>query len=93
MGKQKEEAEETQAVDSDYSGRPLDAVNRIASLGGITIEELRADAARGMRREDRLIMVDADGNQWDALTGEKLPPRKPSPTAARPRRPGASQRS
>ena len=84
MGKQKEEAEETQAVDSDYSGRPL---------GGITIEELRADAARGMPRGDREVMVDADGNQWDALTGEKLPPRKPSPTAARPRRPGLSQRS
>ncbi len=69
MGKQKEEAEETQAVDSDYSGRPL---------GGITIEELRADAARGMRHEDTLVRVDADGNAWDAYTGEKLlPPRKP----------------
>ena len=38
MGKQKEEAEEPRAVDSDYSGRPID---------GITIEELRADHARG----------------------------------------------
>ena len=85
MGKQKEEADETQAVDSDYSGRPL---------GGITIEELRASFARGegMPREDRLVTVDADGNQWDAVTGEKLPPRKPSPTAARPRRPWSSQR-
>ena len=46
-----------------------------------------------MPRGDREVMVDADGNQWDALTGEKLPPRKPSPTAARPRRPGSSQRS
>ena len=71
MGKQKEDAEEPQAVDSDYSGRPLE---------GITPEELRADIARGGwgRREDDLVMVDADGNEWDAFTGEKLPPRKPS---------------
>ena len=70
MGKQKEEAEETQAVDSDYSGRPLE---------DLTPEGVRESLASGrVRREDRLVMVDADGNQWDAHTGEKLPPRKPS---------------
>ena len=86
MGKQKEEADETQAVvDSDYSGRPL---------GELTPEGVRESLASGrVRREDRLVMVDADGNQWDAVTGEKLPPRKPPPTAARPRRPWSSQRS
>ena len=71
MGKQKEEAEEPQAVDSDYSGRPL---------GELTPEEVRASFARGegMRRDDTLVRVDADGNARDAYTGEKLlPPRKP----------------
>ena len=68
MGKQKEEAEETQAVDSDYSGRPLEA---------LTPEGVREALASGRVREDRFIMADADGNEWDAYTGEKLPPRKP----------------
>ena len=85
MGKQKEEAEETQAVDSDYSGRPL---------GELTPEEVRASFARGegMPREDRLVLLYDDGTREDAVTGEKLPPRKPSPAAARPRRPWSSQR-
>ena len=68
MGKQKEEAEEPQAVDSDYSGRPLE---------DLTPEGVREALASGRVREDRFIMADADGNEWDAYTGEKLPPRKP----------------
>jgi len=70
MGKQKEEADETQAVDSDYSGRPLE---------DLTPEGVRESLASGrVRREDTLVRVDADGNAWDAYTGEKLlPPRKP----------------
>lgn len=69
MGKQKEEAEEAQAVDSDYSGRPLE---------DLTPEGIRESLASGRaRQEDRLVMVDGDGTEWDALTGEKLPPRKP----------------
>ena len=70
MGKQKEDAEEPQAVDSDYSGRPLE---------DLTPEGVRESLASGrVRRRDREVMVDADGTRWDALTGEKLPPRKPS---------------
>ena len=68
MGKQKEEAEEPQAVDSDYSGRPLE---------DLTPEGVREALASGRVREDRFIMADADGNEWDAYTGEKLPRRKP----------------
>ena len=69
MGKQKEESEETKAVDSDYSGRPL---------RGITIEELRASAARvGIIEDDVLVRIDADGNEWDAATGEKSRPPCP----------------
>ena len=70
MGKQKEEAEETQAVDSDYSGRPLE---------DLTPEGVRESLASGrVGREDREVIEDDDGTRWDALTGEKLPPRKPS---------------
>ena len=84
MGKQKEEADETQAVDSDYSGRPLE---------DLTPEGVRESLASGrVRREDRLVLLYDDGTREDAVTGEKLPPRKPSPTAARPRRPWSSQR-
>ena len=68
MGKQKEE--EPRAVDSDYSGRPLEE---------LTPEGVRESLASGrVRREDREVMVDADGTEWDAHTGEKLPPLKPS---------------
>ena len=68
MGKQKEE--ETQAVDSDYSGRPLEE---------LTPEGVRESLASGrVRREDREVIVDDDGTERDAYTGEKLPPRKPS---------------
>ena len=60
MGKQKEEADETQAVDSDYSGRPL---------GELTPEGVRESLASGrVRREDRFIMADADGNEWCSAT-------------------------
>ena len=70
MGKQKEDAEEPQAVDSDYSGRPLE---------DLTPEGVRESLASGrVPHEDRLVIEDDDGNEWDALTGEKLPPRKPS---------------
>ena len=64
MGKQKE-AEEPRAVDSDYSGRPLE---------DLTPEEVRASLARsgGMPREDILIMIDDDGTEWDAITGEMI---------------------
>ena len=68
----KEEAEEPSAVDSDYSGRPLEE---------LTLEEVRASLARGegLPREDRLIMVDEeDGTERDALTGEVL--SSPPPT-------------
>ena len=69
MGK-KSEAEESRAVDSDYSGRPLEE---------LTPEGVRESLASGrVRREDTLVHVDADGTEWNALTGEKLPPRKPS---------------
>ena len=70
MGKQKEEAEETQVVDSDYSERPLE---------DLTPEGVRESLASGrVRRRDHQVVVDADGTEWDAWTGEKLPPRKPS---------------
>ena len=69
MGK-KTEAEDSRAVDSDYSGRPLEE---------LTPEGVRESLASGrVRRRDREVMVDDDGNAWDARTGEKLPPRKPS---------------
>ena len=64
MGKQKE-AEEPRAVDSDYSGRPLE---------DLTPEEVRASLARGegLPREDILIMYGEDGTEWDAITGELI---------------------
>ena len=69
MGKQKK-AEDDQTVGSDYSGRPLE---------DLTPERVRESLASGrVRRRDREVMVDDDGTEWDARTGEKLPPRKPS---------------
>ena len=49
------------------------------ALEALTPEGVREALASGRVREDRFIMADADGNEWDAYTGEKLPPPGPAP--------------